>query len=390
MGDQQWAETAAQLRDGFESALDSLAHDCQKSGEIPPPFIEEGYWADYGSLKRSFPDEWKRLDEPKQKFFVRLWRIRLFSTSSTYKWFRKQTWKLLGVLNAPPRARLLYLLLFVVARFLLRVCSIVIPKTVATVFGDVRLYVEPHGEIEKAIVQRIDKRVGEDLLRMLGLDWNFNKLPPKAMIQIDGKPFEFKRIVWVAHSLGSVISYNVLSDLFARSDEFEWTGTAEQKKGVEKFRTALQRFVTLGSPLDKIATLFPGKVLRPWKPAQYTVGCTKKWWVNFYHVLDPVSGALNHPEICKRIVPHNHHIGIGHGPGVAHTGYWKDPLVLEYILSRTYGRDLLELMVDGNWPPGTLTLLATLGYLVWFVLILGVLLGVMWPMVKYLILPVFF
>jgi hypothetical protein len=388
MGDQQWVETAAQLRNGFESAFDSLGDDRAASRKTPPPFIQEGYWADYDSLKESFPDEWKRLDKPKQKFFERLWQIRLFDTSSTNRWFRKQTWKLLGILNAPPRARVLYVLLFFVARFLLRVCSIFLPKTVATVFGDVRLYLEPHGEIEKAIVQRIDKRVGEDFLRMIGLDWNFTKLPSKKKIRIDGKPFEFERIVWVAHSLGSVISYNVLSDLFARSDEFECTGTAQQKRGVIKFRRALRRFVTLGSPLDKIATLFPRNVLRPWKPAQYSNGFGKRWWVNFYHVLDPVSGALNHPEICKRVEPHNYHMSIGHGPGVAHTGYWKDPMVLEYILSRTYGKDMLELMVDDNWTPGTLTVLATLGYLIWFALILGVLLGVMWPIAKFVVEPI--
>jgi hypothetical protein len=118
--------------------------------------------------------------------------------------------------------------------------------------------------IERAIVQRVDKRVGKEFLRMIGLDWDFKPLPVSEMLKSDGKPVVFDRLIWVAHSLGSVISYNVLSDLFQRADDLDRIGTREQKQGVQKFRDALRRFVTIGSPLDKIAFLLGRDALRPW------------------------------------------------------------------------------------------------------------------------------
>ena len=47
------------------------------------------------------------------------------------------------------------------------------PRILSRALGDVRLYLDPKGEIERVIVQRIDKRVGENFLRLIGLDWNF-------------------------------------------------------------------------------------------------------------------------------------------------------------------------------------------------------------------------
>ena len=104
-----------------------------------------------------------------------------------------------------------------------------------------------------------------------------------------------------------------------------------QLEGVKKFRSTLRRFVTIGSPLDKIAFLTGNEALRPLprlpRSELLEGGETvpngegrREWWVNFYHVLDPVSGALSNPAICGDQPPLNYHIGLWKLPGIAHAG----------------------------------------------------------------------
>jgi len=242
--------------------------------------------------------------------------------------------------------------------------------------------------VERAIVQRVDKRIGAAFLRLIGLDWDFKKIPDEEKVQRNGKPVIFDRIVWVAHSLGTVITYNILSDLFHRAEVLEKEGTQEQKEGVIKFRDSLRRFITLGSPLDKIAYLFGGESLRPWPKtsridlvsagktgaAQQGTHKLRDFWVNFYHVLDPVSGALSNPLICGEDPPINFHTRLLRIPGLAHLSYWHDKKTLTYILSRVYGPDFLPLEPMKQRSALGLTLLAFFGYLVWAFLIVLLLL----------------
>lgn len=47
---------------------------------------------------------------------------------------------------------------------------------------------------------------------MIGLDQEFRHLNDDSdLIQAGGKPVVFNRVVWVAHGLGTVVSYNALS-----------------------------------------------------------------------------------------------------------------------------------------------------------------------------------
>jgi hypothetical protein len=185
----------------------------------------------------------------------------------------------------------------------------------------------------------------------------------------------------VAHSLGTVISYNVLSDLFQRASEVEREGTSQQKKGVVKFRRALRRFVTLGSPLDKIAFMFGKDVLRPWPnvprtsllEGAETIDGERDWWINFYHVLDPVSGALSNQLICGAVPPANYHIGLLKIPGLAHISYWRDSETLQFLLSRVYGKEALPVPPQKPYSARALTFIALGGYIIWLGLILGAL-----------------
>jgi hypothetical protein len=219
---------------------------------------------------------------------------------------------------------------------------------------------------------------------MIGLDWEFRPLSSKAYIEASGERIVFERVVWVAHSLGTVISYNVLSDLFHRAASLEQSGDADQQKGVRRFRTTLARFVTLGSPLDKVAFLFKDRSLNPWpagpRRAFLIDGETlekddppekREWWINFYHVLDPVSGALSNPLICGEQPPSNFHIKSGVLPGAAHLAYWRDSSTLRFILGRVFGAKHLHDQEYKPWSPLTLGVLALVSYIVFAGLLVG-------------------
>ncbi len=384
IGDQSWTTTAASLRSGFEDAFEAIAkwqrnhpsedndHGLENANGLPLPFILDGYWSNYSDLEKTFEEDWQRFGEREKTFFGHLW-IRRCSVFRTYSWFLRQQVRLLHprLIKVVGWYYLLYWPLQLVSLFALTLALIRSPKILTQFIADIRLYVDPKGMIERAVVQRIDYRVGEQFLRMLGLDWNFRKLDKDKLIQASGEPVAFERIVWVAHSLGTVISYNVLSDLFHRAEELAFTGDEEQKYGVEQFRTGMRRFVTLGSPLDKIAFLFGKKAIRPW-PDQSRESLLyggeeltdieskqlanvksktqalpkEEWWVNFYSVFDPVSGSLSDDLICGQAQPINLLMSPRLSsllPGVAHVLYWSDSKrTLRYILGRCYGHYFLR------------------------------------------------
>lgn len=295
-------------------------------------------------------------------------------------------------------------------------------KALADVVGDVRLYIDPDGAIEHAMAQWIDKRVAALLLQMFGLDLDFEELPdtepapvakpspppvasaahaalklqinlpagaptdgspvsadvtgltvncaepekpetratglPSYKLQMDGKPLRFEQVVWVSHSLGTLVSYNVLGDLLRRSVELA-AGEVKDKDGkrlAEEVRlrrlananrvlNSIHRFYTLGSPLQKVAFLFPG-VLRRWpecdwlktQRANASAPATgeKRWWVNFFHILDPVSGIPTDPALFGDIPRSVHSPSKTTLPGLAHIGYWHESRIARFILHQTH------------------------------------------------------
>jgi len=387
IGRQEFTETAALLRSGFDDALSRIEkwqiwHDKRTISDddyVPPPYTYEGYWANYPDIAATFKSDWDLFehDEEAQDFFENLWKRRVKSTGRTYRWFLWQQLRLLNPLVIFEVGLLAWLMYwpFQITSFVTLTLAMLIRREIVSDFlADVRLYVDPQGVTERAIVQQIDYRVGKRFLRMLGLNWEFrplpieSKIPDEQRLSFRDKPLEFDRIVWVGHSLGTVISYNVLSDLFQRAKEIESRqGSAidrEQLDGVRKFRSTLRRFVTLGSPLDKVAYLFRQKAITPWPDGErrklLDAGAdgSKDWWVNYYHQLDPVSGSLESEFICGNIPPINEHIGIFHLPGWAHMAYWSDPKPLRFILSRTYGKEILEDKTPRRIPVFVLSALA--------------------------------
>ena len=98
--------------------------------------------------------------------------------------------------------------------------------------------------------------------------------------------------------------------------------------------------------------------------------------MNFYHVLDPISGALKHPTFCRGQPPQNYHLRSGFIPGLAHLAYWQDATALRYILGRTYGPEYLRDQPFDPWSPAVLTALAVAAYLTWAPLLYLVAFGI--------------
>ena len=173
-----------------------------------------------------------------------------------------------------------------------------------------------------------------------------------------------------------------MSDLLHRAAEIERTELspqlpeesrnriATQQEGVRKFRGALRQFITMGSPLEKAAFLF-GTSLRDWPAHQRGPDYEPFQWVNFHHLLDPVSGKLKNERLCGQSRPHNLHLRSGLIPGVAHVRYWKDKWVLRYVLSRTYGKEVLYDQDYAQLPLVVRGLIGFGAYVVWAALLGG-------------------
>jgi hypothetical protein len=400
MGRQDWTETAAHLRAGFEDAIEKIAAwqkaHLQESGgagqiTLPPPFVFDGYWADYDDIRTTFPEDWKLFNDFEEKFYSNLWKQRIVSGSRTFRWILRQQFRLLHprvLREVGLLAWILYWPLQIVSSVALLFAWFRYREPLTGFVNDVRLYLEPQGVVERAIVQRIDERVEVRFLGMIGLDREFRPLPFSRLLQVGGERVSFSRVVWVAHSLGTVISYNVLSALFSKAAEIEQRGDAEQKEGVSVFRHTLCRFVTMGSPLDKVAFLFKRKSLIPWPNPQRrsllidgeTLAdkdpAETEWWINFYHVLDPASGALDSPFICGAEPPSNIHIRSGFIPGFAHIAYWKDPSALRFILGRTFGPEYLRDKEYRPWSPTLLSALAGMAYFTWAAVLFSAVYGI--------------
>lgn len=372
IGSQAYSDTAVELRCGFEDALSGISDIMREKARggtrrgkatdetpgnvpksLPPPFIYEGYWANYDNIEETFPEKWATFTEGERDFFARLWKRRSQGTIRTALWFIQQNlrlwqWKTVEDFGWAAGVGLMVMApLTVVAAVGMWVTS---PKVLAAVLSDVRVYCEPRGSVEEAIVQRIDHRVGERFLRLLGLGWDFNELLPYQLLVISGQPHVFRYVTWVSHSLGTIISYNVISDILHRVDEQEQLLKARpphvpeteedshRRRNLERVREGLHRFYTLGSPLHTVNLLFP-RILRHWpepdrmKELMFRGRQTKNWWVNFHYVADPISGRLG----LRFPLAVNRHTG---NPLRAHSGYFTDKDILRYIISRAYGPGL--------------------------------------------------
>ncbi|HSG68791.1 MAG TPA: hypothetical protein VLA12_00165 [Planctomycetaceae bacterium] len=367
MGEQHVTDSAAALRVGFEDSVplvDPRHWDAQAENHwyVPQPFIADGHWGNYDKIEEFALDHWQTFNRHEQEFFTRVWRTRAINLSGTWWWFARSAWNLF--LKSNWIAKCYYFMILPQLLFLIALLGIY-PKTRRVVTGylnDVRIFIEPRGDMEHAIAHRIEHKVGELFLRVLGLDWNLEPLPNEQKLIVRNKPVTFESVVWVSHSLGTVVSYKVLGDIL-RLCQRKRNSAADPDnppEGVLRVERSLAAFVTFGSPLDKIKFLYPdSEVVQDW-PAEYLPGGKHslwhqegaEWifWDNYHYTSDPVSGRLDgfHFDSTsdeKSNLVRNFHTKGRKVLAYAHISYWKDKHFLTRLLNRSFP-DLTE-----PWPP---------------------------------------
>jgi hypothetical protein len=167
---------------------------------------------------------------------------------------------------------------------LLVAVSGVIRQLLVQFVGDVAIYVAPY-KLDQFFALRAEIKEC-----VLSVARRVYKMKDKA-----GKPY-YDRVILVAHSLGTVVTYDALNALI-REEEAGTLG------GTVLARTPL--FLTFGSPLDKTAFIFAGQArAKGAVAAREALAVTKQpmiadykyrpaRWLNIYSRWDIISGALN-------------------------------------------------------------------------------------------------
>ncbi len=152
------------------------------------------------------------------------------------------------------------------------------------------------------------------------------------------KSFAYNKVMVVGHSLGSVISYDVLNLLLVEDEKLAALGNAADALHIQERTKVL---LTFGSPLDKSAFLFRtkggGDELREaaaaaWQPLIRAYAFRPDDWINIYSWFDIISGYLNFYDD-----PQNRANGGGKRiqnrfdweallPLAAHIEYWTDDI----------------------------------------------------------------
>ena len=147
----------------------------------------------------------------------------------------------------------------------------------------------------------------------------------------------FDGLIFVGHSLGSVISYDLINALLV------WD--VRNGKPEHHMLKRMQRFITFGSPLDKTAYLFRNQVKMDHHYREQMAGNMQPLildytfrtfpWVNLYTYRDVVSGKLAYYDWpvggetfpIRNVVDPQAWI-----PLIAHTQYWKNKMLTDELL----------------------------------------------------------
>jgi len=156
---------------------------------------------------------------------------------------------------------------------------------------------------------------------------------------------EYEGVVWVGHSLGSVVVYDALNALIM-DDELA------QQPARAVARTRL--LVTFGSPLDKIAFIFASQWVRATESREALAASFQPLildyerfrgipWVNIWSPADIISGSLDFyddPAKSNGRGVRNLVDGRATTPLLAHVEYWDNRLLFEQIYAGLTRRDV--------------------------------------------------
>jgi len=198
--------------------------------------------------------------------------------------------------------------------------------------GDVAAYVTPQA-LDK--FQKLRSEIKETVWKRAHAVYAATRTAAAAVTPAD---FLYRRCAVVAHSLGSVVAYDVLNRMI-QEDE---TATAAAARLDVVARTPL--FLTLGSPLDKTAFVFgvAGKntteareaLAASVQPMICDYAFRPARWVNLFSPWDVVSGSLDFYDLPGSTDPRK----VENVPDpdattllAAHLEYWENPLLFEIL-----------------------------------------------------------
>lgn len=190
--------------------------------------------------------------------------------------------------------------------------------------GDVAAYVSAHEVSRFQEIRREIQAVGRRVARNV-----YGSRAP------DGGALEYRDVLVVGHSLGSVIAYDMLNDSINR-DLLLASSRGDGARLRVAERTAL--LLTVGSPLDKTAFLFRTQkdelpvreaLAGAVQPMIVDYANRPARWINIWSPWDWISGSLEYYDACpvpapfaSRAVQNVRERGAPVHPARAHTGYW--------------------------------------------------------------------
>jgi hypothetical protein len=223
---------------------------------------------------------------------------------------------------------------------LLLVLSYFIRNFVVQYMGDVIIYVSSNEVNCFWKIRDEIKQIGLSLAKVVYGAINTSSTSQESsseMAKVSRPNFLYSNVVVVGHSLGSVIAYDTLNAII-NQDQLD----GDKRRVVDR----TEAFITLGSPLDKIAFLFRQKaknaftrdmLAAAYQPMILSYKNRPRWWVNVFCKKDIISGSLEYyddPQCAnseqRRVRnfadPYNRP-----SPISAHTGYWERPLSKTFL-----------------------------------------------------------
>ena len=219
---------------------------------------------------------------------------------------------------------------------LLSVFSYFIHRFVVQYMGDVIVYVSSNEVNEFWKIRDQIKQIGLSLAKVVY--GAIDGVPYTRSGEAQTAPhFLYSDIVVVGHSLGSVVAYDTLNAII-NQDGLD--------SNVRKVVDRTEAFITLGSPLDKIAFLFRQKakhaytrdvLAAAYQPMILDYKNRPRWWVNVFCRKDIISGSLEYfddpaeahsePRRARNFADSYDKLN----PVSAHTGYWDRPAAKNFL-----------------------------------------------------------
>jgi hypothetical protein len=196
--------------------------------------------------------------------------------------------------------------------------------------GDVTAYVAAHSANKFYQIRTGIQKLAHDVARAV-----------YAMKDADGATLLYDRIVFVGHSLGSVIAYDTLNAMLLDEET--------HAPGVPVIRERTPQLITFGSPLDKTAFLFREQQPRYSQVREALAACVQplieryawrdrlQWW-NLYAGSDWISDPLHFYDETPARTPGAHRVDNAPDPYstiplMAHTMYWRSPALGQRLLN---------------------------------------------------------